>query len=165
MSEKIAIGRVSKAHGVRGDLRIISLSGERDHFLSLREVTVVQGSAERVFAVENIRLHGKGILAKFSGINSPEEAGRLTGGLIMTEREHACPLLEGEYYQADLLECRVLYRGNEVGRVTAVVESGPKDLLEVSTGGGTRLIPFEDEYIGDVRPDEKIIELKLDWLL
>ena len=165
MSDRIAIGRVSKAHGIHGDMKVISLSGEVEHFLSLEKVFLVKGNNERVFKVENIRLQGNTILAKLAGIDSPEEAKALTGSLFVTGREHACPLEEGEYYQADVLGCDVFFNGRLVGTVVSTVESGSKDLLEIQTGDGLRLIPFEDEYIGEVRVKEKTIELKLDWLL
>ena len=166
MNDKIAVGRVSTAHGVHGDLRILSLSGEKDHLLKLDHVFLVQGEKEMLFRVEKIRPHGsKVLLAKLKGIDSPEEAKKLTGYMVYTERGNACPLSEGEYYQADLLGCEVFYGDEPVGTVSATIENGPKDLIEVTTVNGRRLIPFEDEYIGEVRVDEKKIELKLDWLL
>ncbi|MBN2049322.1 MAG: 16S rRNA processing protein RimM [Spirochaetales bacterium] len=165
MKEKIAIGRVSTTHGIHGDIRIVSFSGERDHFLSLKEVYLEKGGEERLQGLQYIKLHRDGLLAKFTGYDSPEAAGKLTGSVILTEREYACPLQEGEYYQADLLGCRVLFGGAEVGTVAATVECGPSELLEIITPGGKRLIPFNDAYIGEVRTEEKTVELKLDWLL
>jgi len=165
LNDRIAIGRVSKPHGVHGDLRIISLSGEREHFLQLEQVVLVKGSSERCFDVEAMSLHGKDLLAKLGGIDSPEKAAGLAGSLVLTGRENACPLEEGEYYQADLLGCSVYYRSRLVGTVVATVENGPKDLLEIRTDEGPRLIPFEEEYIGEIRTGEKSIELRLDWLL
>jgi 16S rRNA processing protein RimM len=86
---------------------------------------------------------------KCAGINSPEDAKKLSGSEILVPRNKACPLNEGEFYVEDLKQCKLVYLSNEkkpaklsglaentesaifAGTITDVLEGGAGKLLEV----------------------------------
>jgi 16S rRNA processing protein RimM len=118
----------------------------------------------------------------FEGVDGPEKAKLLTGSEIVVSREDAAPLEEGEYYIEDLKGlCLVadgktpgVEAGAVFGVVTGVFEGGGGLLLEVNVGetasadgsrGGTRLVPFRDEFTGAVSLENGTIVLRAPWVL
>ncbi len=161
----IAIGRIRRTHGVKGYLKVMSYSGEWEHFYTLDAVTLKQNGQVRYYQVEKVIPHGGEILFKLEGIDSPE-AGRLLGGWeIWVPREQAAVLKPDEYYHADLEGCKVLLEGCVVGSVLRLREAGGDDLLEIDTGKGIKLVPFSRVFIGKVDIQEKKIELLEGWIL
>ncbi len=147
----IAVGIIASTHGVRGELKVRSLSGEAGHLLGLREATRRRGDEETPVTFVGVRPQGPGVIVKVPGLETPEKARALIGFEIWVPREMAAPLAGGEYYAADLCGCRLEFNGQEVGRVRSVWEGGPTQLLEVvGRGGKSFLVPFSDHFIGEV---------------
>jgi len=164
--ERLAIGQIGSPHGVKGFLKVKSHSGETDHFMRLREVTLVSGDREKVLQLEDIRIAGSMLLLKLVGIDSPEAAKSYAGWEIVVKREEAAALGEGEYYHADLCRCSIVKDSKPLGRIRSVCEGAASDLLEVETPAGrVFLIPFVNEFVGAVNLNERTVELKADWLL
>jgi 16S rRNA processing protein RimM len=62
---------------------------------------------------------------------------------------------------ADLAGCEVRRGGEVVGVAAACVEGGATALLEVrEPGGRSYLVPFVDEFVGEVSVERRVIELK-----
>lgn len=165
--DQIAIGFIRTTHGVKGALKVESFSGERDHFLDLKQITLKSKGRSRVFSVEKISPFGKGLLIKLQGLDNPESGKAFSGWEIWVDRQSAAPLNKGEFYQTDLCGCNLLFEGSGVGTVLSIVQGGNGDLLEIELNGAkeTRLIPFIKEFIGDVDIEKKTIELLKDWVL
>jgi len=165
--DQIAIGFIRTTHGVKGYLKVESYSGERDHFLSLKQITLKSGGKGRSFTVEKIEPFGKGLLLKLQGLDNPESGKAFSGWEIWVDRQFAAPLNAGEFYQADLCGCRLMFQDTWVGTVKSMVQGGNGDLLEVEfpEAKGSRLVPFIKEFIGEVDVENKTIELLKDWVL
>lgn len=170
----IVTGIVRTSHGVDGRVKVESTSGEFEHFYDLDEVVLRSNGVERTFNIENIEAVHSGLLVKFRGIDSPEEAKKLAGSEIVVPRDRACPLHRGEFYVSDLCTCVLVYKGSPVGRITSVMEGGAHDLLEVqvaegsgpdSSGNRTVLVPFRDEFVGAVDIKKRTVELMHRWIL
>lgn len=164
--DMIAIGKIRTSHGLRGFVKVVSYSGEVEHFYGLEKVILSAERIESEFAVEEVKPLGDSVIIKFISVDTPEKAKSLAGMEIRVPRAKAAPLEEGEYYHADLLGCEMLFQGETAGRVKSIVEGGGGELFEVElTSGETALIPFRDEFIGEINVEKKLIELKNDWIL
>jgi 16S rRNA processing protein RimM len=164
--ETLAIGVVRTSYGVRGEMKIRSLSGERTHFLKLDTAVLKKGRQQEQFEVERAREHGQDVVMKFKGIETPERARDFATWEVWVPRDRAAPLRSAEFYIADLCRCRLTRNGETVGPVRAVCEGGATELLEVELSDGrTVLVPFVDEYIGPVDLAAGTIELLVDWVL
>jgi 16S rRNA processing protein RimM len=163
----VAIGKIRTSVGVRGFFKVLSFSGEVEHFKRLKEHQVELRYNEKIrfIKIEDVCMSGAVLTLKAEGIDSPEEAKKLSGWELYVDREKASPLGENEYYQADLCGCSLVLNGNTVGKITAVRENAVSELLEVEVDGKTRLIPFMERYVGDIDLELQTIELKEDWLL
>lgn len=166
LDERLAIGRIRTSHGVRGDLKVESYSGETEHFINLKEVDLRYGSRQKSLAVERVRATAGHLLLKLAGVDTPEEARQLSGWEIVVERNAAAPLGDNEYYLSDLCKCNAVKQGRRLGRILSVCEGGGGDMLEIEVPSGKRyFVPFRDEFVGKVDVAGRVVEIEADWLL
>lgn len=166
MMDLIAIGKIYGSHGVRGHLKVGSLSGEFEHFRSLKTIQLRSGDHSQDFVVEEVRIAQSSALLKLRGIESPEAARAWRRGELWVPRENACPLSENEYYAADLHGLQLVYQQERLGTVISVWDNAAADLLEIERPDGERqVVPFIEQFIGDVNLAEGYVELKQRWVL
>ena len=163
--DEIAIGKIRTSHGVKGFLKVLSFSGQTEHFFKLKEFVLKKNGKTKVLTVENIRASGSTVFVKLKGIDSPEVGKTYAGWEIWAARELASPLEPGEYYLKDLNGCDIVNSGKVLGRIIGISENRVNDLLEVKTANGVFIVPFRDEFIGDVDVASHKVELKAVWLL
>ena len=165
--DKIAIGKVRTSTGVRGYFKVLSFSGEFEHFKKLKGqyVEFRSGGRQKDFSVVDVRMSGSSLTVKVEGIDNPEDAKKLSGWEIYVDKKKAAKLKKGEYYLADLCRCSLVYEGDVVAEIKGVSGNGISDLLEIEIDGKVRLIPFLDQYVGEVNIKKETIELKEGWLL
>ncbi len=167
----LVTGKIRTSYGVKGYMKIISYSGEKDQFSELKNITLRCGEREFGKKIEDVRVANKDILIKLEGIDTPEEAQKYRSCEILIPRESASKCREGEFYIADLNGCSVVKDGKNFGEVISVITNSSSDLLEVEsselTGKGRKkifLIPFRKEFIGEVDIDRKEIQLLEEWI-
>ncbi|MCF7927856.1 MAG: ribosome maturation factor RimM [Spirochaetales bacterium] len=165
LPEKLTVAVLGKRSGIEGDIKVRSLSGELEHLETIREAELVRGNRQVRVTVERTIRHGDQLLMKFAGVDSPEEAARLTGMEMQVERGQAAKLGPDEYYHADLCQCSVYFEQKCVGTVKSIVFGPENDLLEVQGEESVYLIPFRKEFIGEISVDSRRIELLEEWIL
>lgn len=146
----IAIGRVSKPHGVKGEIRIEYFNPEDLRFFSHYQVIFLQGDegGPQAYRPISVRPHKKFILAQLEGIRTKEEAEQLRGQAVLIDPAELPPLEEGEYYWHDILGMRVVTeQGEDVGEVTEILPTGGNDVYVVRKGEKEFLIPATKEVI------------------
>jgi 16S rRNA processing protein RimM len=166
LKRELAIGVTLRAHGVRGHIKVRSLSGETGHFAGLQELRLLrQGREVLKAAVEEVSADAGGdtLRVKLAGIDTPEQARDLCGCEVWVGRDRAAPLQPGEYYLADLVGCRVLGPQGAVGSVSGVINAGAGDVLEVRADDGrTFLVPFREGFVGEVDVEAGTVRLAED---
>ena len=161
----LAIGRISGTHGLRGDVKVESYSGEFEHFGSLERVLLRKGDEECEVTVEGFkRSGGKGVLS-IRDVNTVDEAAGYRGWELWVPRDGAAPLGSEEYYIADLLGLSVYHEQKKIGNVAAVYEDGQGALLEDDLGDRSAMVPLLSVYIGEIDLDSGSIELLVRWIL
>ena len=150
------MGLVGSPFGLKGFVKVKSLSGETEHFYRLKEVTLRQGKEEKSLEIAEIHSHGDArnasLIIRFTGIGDPNKAKDLTGAEIIANREFAAPLGEGEYYIEDLKDVEVVNGDCEVlGKIINVMDGGGGQLAEIKLlSGAVRLAPFRKEFFGEI---------------
>jgi 16S rRNA processing protein RimM len=166
MEERLAIGLIRTSHGVKGNLKVKSFSGETSHFFRLKKVYIKKGDRFIPYRVESAGGSHSSLLLKLESIDTREEAFQLRGEVLWVDRSDASPLKQGEYYYADLSRCNVYHEGKEIGRVNTVIEGGVADILEIVTlQGKTIMIPFDEHFIAEINMEEKGIYLNEDFVI
>ena len=136
-NERIVIGRVGAAHGIRGELRVIPLTDFPERFAALREVMV----GDELLHIESVKPQGKNFLMRFREYTVREDAQKLTGRLLTVARAEAAPLDEGEYYVFDIVGLTVYdEENNELGTVENVLRTGSNDVYAVRSEDGREIL-------------------------
>jgi 16S rRNA processing protein RimM len=159
MAERIAVGIIRKAHGVRGEASIEPWTDSTDRFDELKTVTLVSpdDAHMRELRVESVRAHGERALMKFAGIDSPEEIQALHNWTIEIPAEQARSLDEDEYFLHDLVGLTLVdAEGRERGIVTDTYEGGGGILLGVKRPDGkTFELPFAADLCTEIDLEAK----------
>ncbi|MBN2651667.1 MAG: 16S rRNA processing protein RimM [Spirochaetales bacterium] len=165
--DKIVTGKIRTSHGVAGYFKIMSFSGEWSHFFDLEEVTLVKGDLSFTFEVEDAKMLGNDLIMKLVGINTPEEVKKYNGFEITVDREDAASLEDGDYYLSDLIGFDVVYNSKKLGRVLSFFTNTAEATVEVLMyeDDSKKLLLLIDEFVANVDLDQKMIELRCDWIL
>jgi len=145
MGDRIAVGIIRKAHGVRGEASVEPWTSSVDRFHDLRSVTLVSPdeSETRTAVIESFRPHAGRALVKFAGIDSPEDLIGLRGWTIEIPQADARKLEPDEYFLHDLIGMTLVDRdGRQHGAVKEVYEGGGGVLLSVAGPKGVFDVPF-----------------------
>ena len=154
MSDRIAVGVIRKAHGVRGEASIEPWTDSAERFQELESVTLVSPdeSSTREVRIESVRIHGERALLKFGGIDTPEEVQALHNWTIEIPEAEARALDEDEYFLHDLVGLTLIDRqGKERGVVTDIYEGGGGMLLNVKRSDGREFeMPFAAQLCTEI---------------
>jgi len=152
-SKAILIGKVSAAHGVRGELRITSFSGEIDNFKTLQSIIIKKpDGCMETFAVAAARANGKKIILSLKGYSNINEVLHLPGSEVYIRRDQLPPLPDDEYYWCDLLGLQaVTEEGKPLGELSDIITAGGNDVYVIKNNAGEEiLVPAVDDVVLDV---------------
>lgn len=140
-SNRICVGAIAGAFGVRGEVRLKSFCTVAEDIATYGELTSEDG--RRRFAVKLTRPVNGGLGARLSGVETKEQADALKGVTLWADRAALPSLPDDEFYHADLIGLEVMDTGGaSLGRVRAIHDHGAGDILEVYGPSGILLIPF-----------------------
>lgn len=139
--DRICVGAIAGAFGVRGEVRLKSFTAEPRAIADYGPLTTEDG--RRSFAVTLTRPVTGGFGARLSGIATREEAEALKGVTLWAARAALPSLPDDEFYHADLIGLAVFDPGGApLGQVRAIHDHGAGDILEVAGPEGVLLLPF-----------------------
>jgi 16S rRNA processing protein RimM len=155
----LRIGRVLKPHGVRGGLRVESLTDFPDRFDAGRQVTV----GGRVLTISRSQQSQGSLILNFAGIDNPEEAGVLRGAYITVPLSDARALPADRYYHFQLVGLSVIdnHDRKPLGTVEEVLTYPANDVLRVTGVGRERLVPMVSSVVLEVDLNEGQITVDL----
>jgi 16S rRNA processing protein RimM len=158
---RIAVGIIRKAHGLRGEASVEPWTGSPGRFSELRSVTLVSPdeSETRTMEIEASREHGGRALIKFAGIESPDDLRDLQNWTIEIPQTDARKLDANEYFLHDLVGLMLVDReGKQIGEVSDVYEGGGGMLLNVKGPNGEFEVPFAAEICIEIDlPGKRIV--------
>lgn len=148
-TDLVLVGVIVGAHGIRGDVKVKSFTGEPEGVAAYGPVRTESG--QRTFSLK-VKGEAKGtVVCAVKGVTDRNAAEALKGTRLYLPRTALPPqeLEEDEYYHADLVGLTVEMADGSgvVGTVAAVYDFGAGDVLEVSPvpGGVTAkpvMVPF-----------------------
>lgn len=148
----LAIGRVVRPFGVRGELKVELLTDYPEQLGRLR--TVYLGPQTEPWAVEGLRLHKGAALFKLSGCDDRTAAELLRGLVVQIPLLDAVPLEEGEYYEHQIVGMTVAEQdGTLLGKVTQIISTGANDVYVVVGPEGELLLPAIESAILEIDLD------------
>jgi 16S rRNA processing protein RimM len=167
----VVIGEITRAHGLRGEMRVTPLTDHPERFAEVTECVLWDRARDtrEPCRITGARPQGAAILLSLAGCETVEAASALVGRLVAVPEAEAWPLPPGQFYPWQLEGCRVVTDdGREVGRVIRIEHSAAQDLWVVSDGAREHLIPAVAEIVLEVdvgagrvviRPPAGLLEL------
>jgi 16S rRNA processing protein RimM len=143
MTDRVCVGAISGAFGVRGEVRLKSFCAEPADIAAYGPLSTEDGA--RSFEITLTRPVKSGFAARLSGVPTKEAADALRGTRLYAPRDALPSLPDDEFYHADLIGLTALDTGGvTLGKVAAVLNHGAGDLLELRGTGlkGSVLVPF-----------------------
>jgi len=175
--DMILVGVVHGPHGVRGLLKVESLSDNPARYAAgsrlyacmptrmpeagRQKPDACGGIQPRLLTVESATPHQGKLLLSFAGIESREEAAELLGAQLMAPPD-AAPLPAGQYYHYQLAGLKVYERGVYVGELVEVLSRPANDIYVARTPeGGEVWIPALKAVVKSIDLDEGRMEVEM----
>jgi len=151
VAERVCVAQIGGAHGLRGEVKLKSFTGDPMAVSEYGTLTSEDGAKN--FEIEALRPAKGHLVARFRGIEDRGAAERLANVRLFVPRERLPPLAPDEFYHADLIGLSAVKAdGSEIGTVVAVHDFGAGDILELAPrGGGTSImVPFTAAFVPKV---------------
>lgn len=137
--DKVLVGQITGAIGVRGELKVHPYTAEPDGIGSYGPVTVEPGG--QILALTVLRSVKGGVAVRAVGVTDRNQAEALKGKWLYISRAALPPPEDGEYYYADLIGLRAEDgNGGDLGVVRAVHDYGGGAMLEYGRAGEKALL-------------------------
>jgi 16S rRNA processing protein RimM len=148
----LAVGRVLRPHGVRGELRVEVLTDYPERLAEVK--TLYLGATFRPYELVAARLHKQFVLLKLRDCDDRDAADALRGVALYVAIEDAIPLEDGEVYEHQLEGVHVVTEdGTPLGEIVEVLSApGANDVLVIHGARGELLVPVIEDVL-----------LALDW--
>lgn len=161
----VAIAKIARPHGVRGELRVTLFNPESTMLGRGRKVFVRREAPKATlepFTIGAVRSTNDALLLYLEGVADRNAADALRGAEILVPREALPELDADEFYAVDLEGARAeLENGELVGTVKTVVEYPTCQVLVVVTPSGeTKEFPLVDDVVTAVDPANKLVRIK-----
>ncbi len=165
----IPFGRISKVHGLSGDLRVHPFSRQLGNLSRLERIFIQKYGEEkpREFKIIRRRLERESAIIGLEGIESVDDAEKLQGCSVMVDTSDLAQTEEDEYYWFQLIGL-VVYTtdGEYLGHVENLIDRTPQSLLVVKEGKKEFLIPMIDAVVKEINlKDSRVVISPLDGLL
>ena len=159
MEELVAIAKIVKPRGLRGEVVASLLTDFHDRFDDLETVIAVAADGTRAdLTIENFWFQKDRIILKFAKVDSVEKADDLRDLEICVPETDAAELEEDEFFDWQLVGCEVeTVEGDAIGRVRELMRTGGTELLVVENEGREYLIPFAEAICTTVDIENKRI--------
>ena len=151
MEDHFRIGVITRPHGVLGEMKVYPVTDDIKRFKGMKEILMGPPEGQKgdlsTVKVDGVRFQKNMVFLKLSGIESPEEARKLSQYQLYVKREDAIPLSDGEYYVSDLIGLSVLSeKGEKLGILKDVLKTAANDVYVVK-GEREILVPAVKEYV------------------
>lgn len=150
-SSRVPVGKVLKAHGVRGEVKVLPYGETLEQMEAGEELYFVEGGVQSQLTLLGIRVQKRILIVRFGEIENMDQATALSGKDLLIDRDRLPGLPEGEYYHFELIGLSVVTEdGKELGTLKAIFETGGNDVYVVETGSGELLVPAIEDVVREV---------------
>ena len=160
---KVLVGKIVNTCGLKGEVKILNSSDfikERYKKGNVLNVLNEEKNIDVNLTVSSFRQKDKFIYVKFNEINSIEEAQTYKESLLLIDGENLQKINKDTFYHCELLEMNVFYKEKMIGKISEISDNGPQDLLRIKAENNSFLVPFLDEFVGNIDVENKKIVLK-----
>lgn len=158
----LAIGKVIRPHGVRGELLLETLTEFPAHLAEVATVYVGEAESPQPHPLRRARLHQRELLIQLGDCLDRDAAEAYRGQMVFIRTEQAAPLPPGRYYHHQIIGLTVITdEGETLGQVAEILETGANDVYVVVGPSGELLLPALESVIQLIDLDAKKMTVHL----
>ncbi len=160
--QRTVLGRIGGAFGVRGWLKVVPQTSERDTLLDYPVWQIQTATQWMMCTVLEARPQAATLVARLEGIADRDQAQALKGRNIAVWQDELPELGTGEYYWSELIGLEVVTsKGVRLGVLDRFVETGANDVFVVC-GETENWLPYlPGEVVLKVDLESRCMEV--DW--
>ena len=158
----IAVGRISKSIGLKGELSVVMLTDTPERFGKLKSVWLGMDEARAVkHAVLSVRMTHSAVVVRLKDIESRTAADERRGQFLFVPPKEAIVPKKGSYFIHEIVGMNVVTEsGEEVGTVQEVMQLPAHDVWVVAAGEKEILIPATKEVIRSVDVERRAVVIR-----
>lgn len=171
-SRLLVVGKITTVYGVKGWVKLHSYTEPMENILGYESCLIQLNGSWKPLELDAVKHHGKGLVAKITGVEDREQARIYCQCDIAVDKEDMPPLDEEDFYWHQLVGLSVFTDTAEgelllLGKVQQLMETGANDVLVVHKAQGSidrreRLIPWlPDQVVKQVDLEKGLI--LVDW--
>lgn len=163
MEDKIVIGKILKAQGIKGELKVLPITNDISRFKKLKKIYIGDSSQ---YEVSNARIDTANAYIKLVGFEDRNAVEQFKDKYISVDRQDAVKLPEGSYFVIDLIDSKVIVDDTIIGTLTDVYDyTGGADTYVVKLNDGkVMMFPALKVVLENVDVENKKIYLNKDRL-
>jgi 16S rRNA processing protein RimM len=159
----LAIGKVVKAFGIRGEIVVRSFADSPGRFGHLKSVFVGpdEGTAREI-QVEGVRVEVRGVRLKLVDVDDRTAAEKFVGALVFVDGKNRVKPPRGRFFVHEVVGLRVLDEtGRVLGTVREILKLPAQDVYVIERHGRDILVPAVKEFVQEIDPVAGVIRVRL----
>ena len=150
---RIEIGGIARAHGIKGEVVIVTHDPDSETLADVKKI-YVGGVEKEIVAARDTQ---RGWLVLLAGVATRNDAELLQGQVVEVDRD-ALALDEDEVLLADLVGCAVkTVDGKPWGTIAHVDAGEMQDILVIHDGDVERMLPLVDLFVTNIDLDARVV--------
>ncbi|HCA79144.1 MAG TPA: 16S rRNA processing protein RimM [Bacteroidetes bacterium] len=158
----IAVGKISKSIGLKGEVRVTLLTDSPGRFRTLKSVWIgsEEGTAMR-FKIQSVRVSPAAVVMQVEKVQTRTAADALRGQFVFVADKDQVKPKKGSYFIHEIVGMMVVDEaGAEIGTVEEVMQLPAHDVWVVTSGEMEFLIPAIKEVIRSVDIGRKTVVIR-----
>lgn len=168
----LLLGSITKAQGLRGEVKIFLHSGQPENLADYPELVLVDtsGKLSQPLAVLKSRAQGKAAIVQLATISTRTAAEGIDGMGVLLDKKHLPAIADHEFYWHQYQGRQVVdVNGRLIGRVAHLFTNGAQDVLVIKAGKEEILVPVTKSFVvGEtagkliIKPPPGLVEINAD---
>lgn len=160
MTEYYQVGTIVNTHGIKGEVRVQSITSHPEERYACGSELMwfnEQETQQELLTVKSHRVHKSFDLLTFMNHDNINDVEKFVRGTLNVTADQALELEDGEFYHYDIIGLSVYNESDElIGTIKEILETGANDVWVVQRSNKKDLLlPYIDAVIKMIDFDEK----------
>ncbi|MEL6945638.1 MAG: ribosome maturation factor RimM [Bacteroidota bacterium] len=164
MQEFVSIGKIGKAHGIKGAMKLLAVEAYLPDLESASAIFIEENGQKLPYFLEEVQI-GNATILTLEEVGTKEAANRLKSREVFLRESDLLPIenrafnsLQYEQYKGFELEDKEL---GTIGVIEEIIEMPQQEMAVVNYQDKEVLIPLNEDFILETLKEEKLIKVTL----
>jgi len=164
MQEFVSIGKIGKAHGIKGAMKLLAVEAYLPDLENTSAIFIEENGQKLPYFLEEVQI-GNATILTLEEVGTKEAANRLRSKEVFLRESDLLPIenrafnsLQYEQYKGFELEDKEL---GTIGVIEEIIEMPQQEMAVVNYQDKEVLIPLNEDFILETLKEEKLIKVTL----